>query len=66
MPCVICRSTATFKSTVFRGTSPTTVKLCRGCADKVRAEQQLARIKETVGHDEKMAAVDEFLNSVGL
>lgn len=66
MPCVICRSTATFKSTVFRGTSPTTVKLCRPCADKVRAEEQLARIKETHGHDLKMAAVDEFLNSVGL
>ncbi len=66
MPCVMCRSTATFKSTVFRGTSPTTVKLCSTCADKVRAEERLRQIKETDGHEAKMAAVDEFLSSVGL
>jgi len=66
MPCVMCKGTATFKHTVFRGTTPQVVKLCQPCADKVRAEERLRQIKETVGHDAKMAAVDDFLNSVGL
>ena len=66
MPCVMCKDTATFNKTVFRGTTPMKVKLCHSCADKVRAEERLSDIKDAVGHDAKMAAVDEFLQSVGL
>jgi len=66
MPCVMCQQTATFKSTVFRGTEPKTIKLCRNCADKVRAEDRLKQIKESVGHDAKMAAVDDFLGALGI
>ncbi len=66
MPCVMCKGTATFKSTVFRGTSPMVVKLCGDCADKVRADERMREIKAAIGHDAKMAAVDEFLGSVGL
>jgi hypothetical protein len=61
----MCRGTAGFKSTVFRGTVPTTVKLCNDCASKIRAEEHMQKIKAAIGHDAKMAAVDEFLTAVG-
>ena len=64
MLCMMCRGHATFSHTVFKGTSPTTVKLCPDCADKVRAEEHLRKIKEAVGHDAKTAAVDTFLQQL--
>jgi hypothetical protein len=66
MPCVMCKKTVTFKSTVFRGTSPTTIKLCDECATKVRAEQRIQEIKAAPNHDAKMAAIDEFLSELGI
>lgn len=64
MLCMMCRGHATFSHTVFRGTSPTTVKLCHDCAEKIRAEEHLQKIKAAAG-EAKSAAVDEFLHELG-
>ena len=65
MLCMMCRGHATFSHTVFKGTAATTVKLCHECAEKVRADEYLSRIKGAADHDEKTAAVDEFLQAIG-
>ena len=65
MRCKLCGGHATWEHTVFKGTAPTKVRLCAGCEQKIRADEQLARIKSVTDHDAKMAAVDDFLKQAG-
>jgi hypothetical protein len=45
--------------------SPTKVRLCGPCEQKVQADDRLARIKAETDHGAKDAAVEEFLKEVG-
>ena len=65
MRCVLCEQHATFTHTVFQGASPTTVKLCPACAEKVQADQHMANIKSAPDKDAKSTAVTQFLKAVG-
>lgn len=65
MRCIMCGGHATFDQTVFRGTSPTKIRLCEPCASKVDASEHLARIKGAADREAKDAAVAEFLRAVG-
>ena len=65
MRCKMCGEHATWEHTVFQGTSPTKVRLCSGCEQKIQADEQLARIKAAPDRDAKLAAVDSFLREVG-
>jgi hypothetical protein len=65
MRCIICNGHAVFDRTVFQGTKATAVRLCNGCAAKVRAEEHMSAIKSAPDHDTKTAAVSDFLNELG-
>ena len=65
MRCKMCGGHATWEHVVFRGTSPTKVRLCDPCRQNVKADEQLAQIKDATGHDAKNAAVDSFLKQLG-
>jgi len=45
--------------------SPTKVRLCAPCEQKIQADDQLARIKAAPDHDAKNAAIDTFLTQAG-
>ena len=62
--CQRCKSHATFTHTVFRGTTPTTIKLCDSCAEAVGVRDRLADIKSAPDHDAKTAAVDALLSAL--
>ncbi len=64
MRCMKCHEHATFQQTVFKGTMPTTVKLCNACADKVDVRFHLERIHAADNHDAKNAAVGNFLDAI--
>jgi hypothetical protein len=66
MRCIVCGGHADWEQTVFKGTSPTRVRLCEPCQTKVQADEQIARIKAAADHDAKTAAVDEFLKDLGV
>lgn len=65
MRCTMCGGHATLNQTVFKGTAPTTVRLCDPCAQKVDAREHLAAIKGAPDHSAKTAAIDRFLKAVG-
>ena len=62
--CMRCRAHANFNTTVFQGTSPTTIKLCDACAESINAESYIAAIKGAADHDAKNKAVVAFLAAV--
>ncbi len=65
MRCRMCGKHANFSHTVFRGTTPTTVRLCDGCREQTRAEEHIAAIKAASDRDAKSVAVGEFLKVLG-
>jgi hypothetical protein len=65
MICTVCKKHATEEHTVFRGTSPVTLKLCAECSAAKGVGTQLAAIKGTHDKAAKAAAVDALLLSVG-
>ena len=65
MRCKLCGEHATWEQTIFKDMSPTKVRLCASCQQKVQADDQLARIKSAPDHDAKNAAIDEFLKQAG-
>ncbi|MFQ5845619.1 MAG: hypothetical protein ACE5JG_11595 [Planctomycetota bacterium] len=65
MRCMMCQEHATFDQAVFVGTSPTTVRLCDGCAARVDAQEHMNRIKAAPDHQTKNAAAAEFLKAIG-
>ena len=64
MRCSACHSPVAFERTVFRGTAPTTIRLCAPCATKVDVMSHLQRIKVAPDHPSKDAAVAEFILAV--
>jgi len=65
MRCKLCGEHATWEHTVFKDMSPTKVRLCAPCEQKIQADDQLARIKAAPDHDAKNAAIDTFLTQAG-
>lgn len=64
MRCSACHGPVAFERTVFRGTMPTTVRLCAPCATKTDVMTHLQQIKEAPDHPSKDAAVASFLLAV--
>jgi len=65
MRCKMCGSHATWEHTVFLDMSPTKVRLCEPCQQKIHADDTLEQIKAAADHDAKNAAVGAFLKQVG-
>jgi sulfur relay (sulfurtransferase) complex TusBCD TusD component (DsrE family) len=65
MICNVCKKHATEEHTVFRGTSPVTLKLCAECSAARGVAGHLATIKGTHDKAAKAAAVEALLHSVG-
>ena len=64
MRCNVCHGPVVFERTVFKGTAPTTIRLCGVCADKVDVHGHVERIKTASDHAEKDAAVTGFITAV--
>ena len=64
MRCSACTGPVAFERTVFRGTQPTTIRLCMPCAEKVDVRRHLEQIKGAADHAAKEAAVAGFLSAV--
>ena len=64
MRCIVCHGSVVFERTVFRGTAPTTIRLCENCAEKVDVHSHVERIKEAHDHASKDAAVAGFVAAV--
>jgi len=64
MRCSACHGAVAFERTVFRGTMPTTIRLCAPCATKADVMTHLQQIKEAPDHPSKDAAVANFLLAV--
>ena len=64
MRCSACHGPVAFERSVFRGTQPTTVRLCAPCADQVDVMTHMAAIKAASDHAAKDAAVGAFLEAV--
>ncbi len=64
MRCNVCHGPVIFERTVFRGTSPTTVRLCGTCADNVDVHGHVEAIKNAPDHAAKDGAVAAFLTAV--
>ena len=65
MRCMLCHGRGVFERTVFKGTSPTTVRLCEPCAEKVNVMGHFERIKAAGDHETKTQAVEELLTALG-
>ena len=65
MRCMLCHERGVFERTVFNGTQPTTVRLCRPCAERVNAIEHLEKIRTADNHAAKTDAVTEFLTVLG-
>jgi hypothetical protein len=64
MRCNACHGPVAFERTVFRGTQPTTIRLCMPCAEKVDVRSHLEQIKGAPDHARKEAAVASFLSAI--
>jgi hypothetical protein len=64
MRCNVCHGSVVFERTVFRGTAPTTIRLCQPCADKVDVHTHVEAIKNAGDHAEKDAAVAGLIAAV--
>ena len=64
MLCNVCRGHAQFERTVFHDATPTTIRLCPPCADKVELVDHMHRITEATDHASKTAAVDMLITAV--
>jgi len=64
MRCNVCHGPVVFERTVFRGTAPTTVRLCGTCADNVDVHTHVEAIKTAADHAAKDAAVVGFITAV--
>lgn len=64
MRCNVCHGPVVFERTVFRGTAPTTVRLCGTCADSVDVHGHVEAIKKAADHAAKDAAVAGFITAV--
>ena len=65
MRCMLCHERGIFERTVFKGTEPTTVRLCRPCAERVNALAHLEKIRAADNHEAKTEAVSDFLTILG-
>ncbi len=64
MLCNICRKHAEYERTVFHEMTPTTIRLCPVCAEKVELVEHMHRISEAGDHTAKTAEVDSLLAAV--
>jgi hypothetical protein len=64
MRCNVCHGSVVFERTVFRGTAPTTLRLCGTCAETVDVHRHVEAIKHAADHVEKDAAVAGFIAAV--
>lgn len=64
MRCNVCHGPVAFERTLFRGTQPTTIRLCMPCAEKVDVSSHLEQIKGAADHAAKEAAVASFLTAI--
>jgi hypothetical protein len=64
MRCNVCHGPVVFERTVFRGTQPTTIRLCDPCSDKVGVHGHVEAIKAAADHAAKDAAVADFISAV--
>ena len=64
MRCTACHGPVAFERTVFRGTAPTTIRLCAPCATKSEVMSHLQEIKAAPDHPSKDAAVASLLLAV--
>jgi len=64
MRCTACHGPVAFERTVFRGTAPSTIRLCAPCATKTDVMSHLQQIKAAPDHAAKDAAVASFLLAV--
>jgi protein-arginine kinase activator protein McsA len=64
MLCNVCHQHAQFERTVFHEATPTKVRLCEPCADKVELVEHMHRITEATDHATKTAEVDSLLAAV--
>ena len=65
MRCMLCHERGVFERTVFKGTAPTTVRLCEPCAMKIDVIGHLDKIHAAESHEAKTEAVGELLAAVG-
>ncbi len=64
MRCTACHGPVAFERTVFRGTTPATVRLCAPCADRIDVMSHIKAIKAAPDHAAKTQAVEVFLDAV--
>jgi len=64
MLCNVCRGHAQYERIVFHDTTPTTIRLCQPCADKVDLVGHMHRITEATDHATKTAEVDSLVSAV--
>ncbi|MDJ0520718.1 MAG: hypothetical protein QNJ90_01445 [Planctomycetota bacterium] len=64
MLCNVCRGHADYERTVFHEMTPTKIRLCVPCADKVELVDHMHRITEATDHATKTAEVDSLIEAV--
>ena len=64
MRCNVCHGPVIFERTLFEGTKPHTVRLCRTCCDDVQVTDHLEHIKAAADHDAKNVAVHALLAAI--
>jgi len=64
MRCIVCHEHAAFERTVFHNATPTRIRLCEPCADRVGLVDHMHRITEAHDHETKTAAVDALIAAV--